>query len=308
MSTGATGTLRPGLRDWLHAFRLRTLPLAAGSIVAGSGLAAFDGAFRPWIFGLALLTAILLQILSNLANDLGDHVNGADNAGRVGPQRSVQSGRISAAAMKRAMLVCGLLAFASGVALLLVGTGLGPVTGLFLLLGLAAIAAAVKYTYGASPYGYAGLGDLSVLIFFGLAGVAGTYFLHAGGFRPALLLPAGAFGLWSTAVLNTNNMRDVRGDAASGKRTLAVRLGSERAKSYHGLLVLGGLGCLVLFTAVEFRGMPQWGFLVTTPLLATHLRQVLNNREPAALDPELKRLSLGTFFTAIAFAAGLILA
>ncbi|MEZ4758367.1 MAG: UbiA family prenyltransferase [Flavobacteriales bacterium] len=118
------------------------------------------------------LTAIPLQVLSNLANDLGDHVNGADNAGRVGPQRSVQSGRISAAAMKRAMLVCGLLAFASGVALLLVGTGLGPVTGLFLLLGLAAIAAAVKYTYGASSMATPDWGTWSVLIFFCLAGVA----------------------------------------------------------------------------------------------------------------------------------------
>ena len=308
MSSGTTTTLGPSLRDWLHAFRLRTLPLAGGSILAGSGLAAFDGAFRPLVFGLALLTALLLQVLSNLANDLGDHLNGADNEHRIGPARAVQSGRITTAAMKRAMVLCALLALASGLGLLAAGTGLGASSGVFLLIGLAAIAAAVKYTYGSSPYGYAGLGDMSVLLFFGLAGVAGTHYLHTGAFRPTVLLPALAFGLWSTAVLNTNNMRDIRGDAANGKRTLAVRLGSERAKTYHGLLVVGGLACLVLFTALEFRGMPQWGFLITTPLLASHLRQVLANREPAALDPELKRLSLGTFFTAIAFAAGLMLA
>ncbi len=290
---------------WLHAFRLRTLPLAVSSIIVGSGLAAFADGFRPVVMGLALLTAILLQILSNLSNDLGDHLHGTDNDGRVGPQRTVQSGAIPPGTMKRAMLLCGILAFLSGVALIVTALGLSLPALVFLALGLLAIGAAVKYTYGRNPYGYAGLGDASVFVFFGLVGVLGTFHLHTLYFEPGLLLPAAAFGLLSAGVLNVNNMRDIRNDQASGKITLAVRLGPGAAKSYHGLLIVGGLLCLMLFTALHFRDMPQWGFLITTPVLATHLKQTLNTHEPAALDPQLKKLALGTFATAVAFAIGL---
>jgi len=296
------------LKHWLHAFRPRTLPLAVGTIIVGSGLAAFSNGFRPVVLVLALLTAILLQVLSNLANDLGDHLHGTDNADRVGPRRAVQSGAIAPAVMKRGMLLCGLLAFASGVALIVVALGLTFVTLAFLFLGLAAIAAAVKYTFGKNPYGYAGLGDVSVLLFFGLAGVLGTYHLHTRGFDPLLLLPAVGFGLLSAGVLNVNNMRDIHNDAASGKRTLAVRLGREASKGYHAALVLGGLACLAAFTAITFEGMAQWAFLITLPALATHVRTVVTNHDPAALDPQLKRLALGTFATALAFSLGLVLA
>lgn len=293
------------MNPWLHAFRLRTLPLAVSSIIVGSGLAAFAAGFKPMVMVAALLTAILLQILSNLSNDLGDHLHGTDNADRVGPKRSVQSGAIPPAAMKRAMLICGTLAFASGLWLIVMALGLSSTTLVFLLLGLLAMGAAVKYTYGKNPYGYAGLGDASVFLFFGLVGVLGTYYLHTRQFEPGLLLPAMAFGLLSTGVLNVNNLRDIRNDKASGKITLAVRLGYDQAKGYHGLLVIGGLTCLMLFTALHFRGMQQWGFLITTPALATHLRTVLSTHDPAALDPQLKKLALGTFATAIAFALGL---
>jgi 1,4-dihydroxy-2-naphthoate octaprenyltransferase len=261
--------------------------------------------FRLEVLLLALLTAILLQILSNLANDLGDHLHGTDNAARVGPQRAVQSGSIPPAAMKRAMLLCGTLAFASGVALIVSALGIRLMTLVFLLVGLLAIGAAVKYTFGRNPYGYAGLGDVSVFLFFGIVGVMGTHYLHARTIDWMHLLPAAGFGLLSAGVLNVNNMRDIRNDKASGKITLAVRLGPDAAKSYHGLLIIGGLTCLMLFTALNFQGMPQWGFLVTTPVLASHLRVVLRNHDPAALDPELKRLALATFATAIAFAVGL---
>lgn len=293
------------LRHWLHAFRLRTLPLAVSSIIVGSGLAAFSGAFRPTVMGLALLTAILLQILSNLSNDLGDHLHGTDNAGRVGPQRAVQSGAIPPVAMKRAMTLCGALAFISGLLLIIIALGATWTTILFLLLGLAAIGAAVTYTYGRNPYGYAGWGDLSVFLFFGLTGVIGTYYLHTRQFEVGLLLPAAAFGLLSTGVLNVNNLRDIRNDKASGKITQAVRMGFEGGKGYHGILIIGALCFLMLFTALHFRGMPQWAFLITTPVLAAHLKQVLNTSDPAALDPQLKKLALGTFATAIAFAIGL---
>ncbi len=296
------------LKHWLAAFRLRTLPLAVSSIIAGSALAWFHGAFQAPVLVLALITAILLQILSNLANDLGDHQHGTDNQERVGPQRAVQSGAISPAAMRRAMIICGALAFASGIALIITALGLSPVTLAFLLLGLLAIGAAVKYTFGRNPYGYAGLGDLSVLLFFGIVGVCGTYYLHTGYIDTIIQLPAFGFGLLSTGVLNVNNLRDIRNDKSSGKITMAVRLGFDAAKGYHGILLMGGLLCLIAFTAVAFRGMPQWGWLITLPALGTHLRTVLRAHDPASLDPQLKKLALITFFTALAFSAGLILA
>lgn len=296
------------LEHWLHAFRLRTLPLAVSSILVGSALAWFHGSFQAAVLTLALLTAILLQILSNLANDLGDHQHGTDNQERVGPQRAVQSGAISPAAMKRAMIICGALAFVSGIALIITALGLSIPTLAFLLLGLLAIGAAVKYTFGRNPYGYAGLGDASVLLFFGIVGVCGTYYLHTEHFSTSILLPAFGFGLLSTGVLNVNNLRDIRNDKASGKITMAVRLGFDGAKGYHGLLIMGGITSLIAFTAITFLKMPQWGWLITFPVLGTHLRTVLRAHDPASLDPQLKRLALATFFTALAFSAGLILA
>ncbi|MCW5899064.1 MAG: 1,4-dihydroxy-2-naphthoate octaprenyltransferase [Flavobacteriales bacterium] len=293
------------LETWLHAFRLRTLPLAVSSIIVGSGLAAFADGFRPLVMALAVLTAVLLQILSNLSNDLGDHQHGTDNPDRVGPQRAVQSGAITPATMKRAMWTCGLLAFASGLALIVTALGFSWPTLVFLFIGLLALGAAVRYTYGRNPYGYGGFGDASVFLFFGLVGVLGTCYLHTQRFEIGLLLPAAAFGFFSAGVLNVNNLRDIRNDKASGKLTQAVRMGFEGGKGYHGILITGGLSFLMLFTALHFRGMPQWGFLITTPMLAAHLRQVLRTHDPAALDPQLKKLALGTFATAVAFSIGL---
>lgn len=294
------------LKHWLHAFRPRTLPLAMSSIITGSALAAFWQAFRWPVFVLALLTAILLQVLSNLANDLGDHQHGTDDDSRVGPKRAVQSGAISAATMKRAMWICGTLALAAGIALIIAALGLTLQSLAFLLVGLLAIAAAVKYTFGSNPYGYAGLGDISVLLFFGPVGVAGSCFLHAGSFLPATALPALGIGLLSTAMLNLNNMRDIRGDAANGKRTVAVRLGMAAAMRYHAFLIYGGFACLVLFSALHFRGWRQFVFVAAFVLLERHLRVVRRNMEPAALDPQMKVLALTTLLTALLFSLGLI--
>jgi 1,4-dihydroxy-2-naphthoate octaprenyltransferase len=293
------------MNPWIHAFRPRTLPLAASGIITGSALAAFFGDFRWPVFGLALLTALLLQVLSNLANDLGDHLHGADNAERVGPQRAVQGGAISPAAMKRAMWACGLLALAAGIALVVMALGMSLGTGVFLLLGLLSIAAAVKYTYGANPYGYAGLGDASVLLFFGILGVAGTFYLHTSGFQAAVLLPAFGIGLLATGVLNLNNMRDISNDARSGKHTVAVRLGLARAKAYHAMLVLLGYACLVLFTATHFRSWWQYLFVIAFLPADRHLRTVLRTQAPQALDPQLKILALTTLVTALLFSLGL---
>ncbi len=305
------------MKHWLHAFRLRTLPLAASSIIVGSALGYFFSTnrigpsyhFNFRVFLLSLTTAVLLQILSNLANDLGDHQHGTDNADRVGPQRAVQSGAITPAQMKRAMFVCGLLAFISGCALIMIALGFTVKTLIFLLLGLLAIGAAVKYTFGRNPYGYAGLGDVSVFLFFGIVGVCGTYYLHAREFLAPVSIAAVAFGLLSTGVLNVNNMRDIHNDAASGKRTLVVRMGLANAKRYHSFLVLGGI-IILLFLFIAF--MPSAKFLVIAwPILLlplVHLLKVRRTKEPRALDPQLKVLAMGTFFTALLFSLGLILA
>jgi 1,4-dihydroxy-2-naphthoate octaprenyltransferase len=264
-------------------------------------------AFSWTVLWLALVTAILLQILSNLANDLGDHQHGTDNEARVGPQRAVQSGAISPAAMKRAMVICGSLAFITGCALITMALGLSWRTLAFLLVGLAAIGAAVKYTFGKNPYGYAGLGDISVFLFFGIVGVCGTFYLHARWIHPAVLLPAMGFGLLSTGVLNVNNMRDIHNDAASGKRTLVVRMGSANARIYHTFLVLGGVVCLVAFTLLGTRSPLQWMYLPALLLPLMHLVNVWRTAEPRDLDPQLKVLALGTFFTALLFSFGLFL-
>ncbi len=300
------------MNPWLHAFRLRTLPLAVSSILVGSALAhvadSYNGVqqFNPAILVLALLTAILLQVLSNLANDLGDHQHGTDNEARVGPQRAVQSGAISPAAMKRAMLICGALALIAGCTLITVALGVTMWTLAFFLIGLAAIGAAVKYTFGKNPYGYAGLGDASVFLFFGIVGVCGTFYLHTRGLHPAVLLPAVAFGLLSTGVLNVNNMRDIHNDAASGKRTLVVRMGSANARIYHTFLVVGGVACLVAFT-LRTRCPLQWMYLPALLLPLVHLVMVWRTAEPRDLDPQLKVLALSTFLIALLFSFGLFL-
>lgn len=302
------------MNHWLHAFRLRTLPLAVSSIIVGSALALIvdgnvEGAdARVSVAVLALLTAILLQILSNLANDLGDHQHGTDNADRVGPQRAVQSGAITSSQMKRAMIICGLLAFVSGCALITLALGFTLKTLLFLTIGLLAIGAAVKYTFGKNPYGYAGLGDISVFLFFGLVGVCGTFYLHVRGIAFPVLLPAIGLGLLSAGVLNVNNMRDIENDEASGKRTLVVRIGSANARIYHTVLVIGGLLGLVGFTLMADLGWTMWLFLITVPGFIIHLKRVWTTAEPRDLDPQLKVLAMGTFVTALLFSLGIILA
>lgn len=274
----------------------------------GSFLASHDGRFRWDVFGLALLTTLFLQILSNLANDYGDSVNGADNTERVGPQRSVQSGAISLKEMKSAVSFFSFLALISGI--LLIGSGIGFGFSqnwvIFLLLGLVALAAAITYTAGSKPYGYVGLGDIFVFLFFGLAGVLGTYFLHTLEIKPDILLPAAATGLLSTAVLNLNNMRDIKGDGQSGKRTIVVMIGSRKAKVYHAGLITIALLSLVIYIGLNYKTPLQFMFLLNVVFFSKHLAVVFRNQIPAALDPELKKLSLVTFFTVIIFGLTLL--
>ncbi len=308
------------MKHWISAFRLRTLPLAVSSILVGSALAWFAENcwhtyhHRASVTLLALLTAILLQILSNLANDLGDHEHGTDNADRVGPQRAVQSGTISPASMRRAMAICGALAFVSGVALITVALGITSTTLAFLLLGLLAIGAAVKYTFGSNPYGYAGLGDVSVFLFFGIVGICGTFYLHTRRFEWPVMLPAIAFGLFSAGVLNVNNMRDIENDRVSGKRTLVVRIGGSAAKLYHIALIVCGITALLAFILLFDASWKVdgsrllWLPVAVFPGFIIHLKRVKSNKEPRLLDPQLKTLAMTTFLTAILFSLGLIIA
>ena len=290
---------------WIMAARPRTLPLALASIGMGAFLAASASQFSWKVLALSALTTVFLQILSNLANDYGDSIHGADSADREGPSRAVQAGYISPQAMKKAMILFAVLSLGSGVWLLLAAlSGNQLLLLLFLVLGLVAIFAAITYTSGSNPYGYAGLGDISVLVFFGLVGVLGSYFLHTGQLSWAYLLPALSCGLFSTAVLNVNNIRDIRTDKAAGKRSIPVRLGRGKAIVYHWLLLGLGLGCSLAYVVIRYESAWQFLFLITLPLLVKNGRAVEQKDNSSELDPYLKQMALTTLLYVLTFGIG----
>lgn len=291
---------------WLHAVRLRTLPLALASIFAGSFLAAWQEAFRWEILILASLTTIFLQILSNLSNDYGDTIHGADSAERQGPVRAVQSGLISLQEMKRAIYIFGILSLVSGLLLLYLAVEDWKLFAIFLGLGLAAIWAAITYTSGKSPYGYAGLGDISVFVFFGLLGVLGTFFLHTLRFDPLTLLIAISLGLFSTAVLNINNIRDIESDQKAGKRSIPVRIGKRAAVKYNWMLILGGNILLGSFASTTKEWYTLLAFLAFLVMLSVG-NGVQNAKSSAETDPYLKKMALSTLLWVILFGIGLLL-
>lgn len=293
---------------WIKAFRLRTLPLALSCIGMGGFLAAAQGAFQWDIFFLCILTTVFLQILSNLANDYGDSIHGADSADRKGPTRTVQSGKITAAAMRAAVIVFVFLCLLSGTALLVVAFGWNWNAILFFFgLGILCILAAIAYTVGKKPYGYAGLGDLSVLIFFGLVGVMGSYYLFTKIVTPLEILPALSCGLFSMAVLNINNIRDIESDKKAGKFSIPVRIGRQKAIIYHWVLLTTGIFSALLYTAVNFNSEWQFLFLLTIPLFLVN-GKAISNKPAQELDPFLKQMALSTLAFVILFGLGLILA
>ncbi|MFC4874245.1 1,4-dihydroxy-2-naphthoate polyprenyltransferase [Negadavirga shengliensis] len=291
---------------WIHALRLRTLPLALSSILMGSFIAVKHGAFRPEVFLLAALTTILLQILSNLANDYGDTAHGADHEGRKGPVRSVQSGWISKKEMKTAIIVFSILSFISGILLLYLALQGLMVFLLFLLLGILAIIAAITYTSGSRPYGYVGLGDFSVFLFFGIIGVSGTYFLHTLAFSPSTLLPAISVGCFSTAVLNINNIRDIESDQLAGKKSIPVRIGRKKAITYNWILIVTGNVCILLFILFE-KAVGGLFMLMVLPLMIKVGQGVDSSADPVALDPYLKKMAISTLLWVLTFGLGWIL-
>ncbi|EJS87850.1 1,4-dihydroxy-2-naphthoate octaprenyltransferase [Pasteurella multocida subsp. multocida str. Anand1_buffalo] len=242
------------------------MPLAIASIITGASLAFWSGKFSWTITVWCLITTVLLQILSNFANDYGDHQKGSDTADRIGPLRAIQQGEISASQLKKGLIVVALASLCSGAILIIVAYQSLADLLAFSLLGLLAVVAAITYTVGAKPYGYMGLGDLSVLLFFGLLGVGGSYYLQTQQLNLAILLPAFASGLLASAVLNINNLRDIEQDSQVGKNTLAVRLGSEKGRIYHACLLLVAILCYLIFTLCYVQKLTGFIFLLALPL------------------------------------------
>lgn len=295
------------LKAWIISLRLRTLPLALSSIFMGSIIAAGQGMFNGNVLLWASLTTLFLQILSNLSNDYGDAVSGVDNESRVGPQRMIQSGIISLKEMKRAMIVCVILAFFSGISLIYFAfDGFSWIQVIFFLLGIAAIAAAIRYTVGSSPYGYRGLGDIYVFIFFGLVGVAGTWYLHANHWQWAVLLPAATIGFFSAGVLNLNNIRDIESDKLSNKITLVVRMGRDAASRYHLFLIVGGWVSMLLFVLLFAPGWRIWPVFLSVPFFARNVYTVFQTGKSHSLDAELRNLALSTLLFVLLSATMLI--
>ncbi len=285
---------------WMKALRLRTLPLSLSGIILGSFIALKNEHWNGIIFTLAMLTTILFQILSNLANDLGDTLKGADNEERIGPMRAVQSGVISPSEMKKAVILTSFFSLCTALPLVYLGTKnmSSDVLWFYVILTGLCIIAAITYTVGKKAYGYSGFGDVFVFIFFGLVSVLGVYTLYAKSFDWLNLLPATAIGLFSTAVLNLNNMRDQINDQKVGKRTLVVKIGPRNAKLYHSYLIIGGIVSLAAFFYLTQNYL---GFIGLAPsiILIKHLQKVMLTTNPAEFDPELKKVALSTFAIAV---------
>ncbi len=271
--------------------RLRTLPLSLAGVVCGALLAWPHAEARMplWTLVTLFLTTVSLQVLTNLSNELGDHLSGVDGEGREGPNYSMADGGLTVKQMWRAINGTVVACCVSGLALVLVSGS----PWWMLLLGAAAIWAATHYTLGKNPYGYIGLGDLFVFIFFGLVSVMGGYFVMAQTMEWNVLIPACAIGLLSVAVLNVNNIRDMASDKGL-RKTIPLRIGSRAAKCYQTVLVL--TGAALLYFNLPFK----WWNTILLALLIGHVVMVwLNNGKK--LDPALPILVITTFLFGLAY-------
>lgn len=286
--------------------RLRTLPLSLAGVIAGIALASSVAVPDLKVTLSLLLTTVLLQILSNLSNELGDTLHGTDTSDRQGIRYSLQDGEITVAQMKRMIAVVAALCCVSGLVMTLFSFGtLWSVESLCLLaLGAAAIWAAMHYTLGGSPYGYRGLGDVFVFIFFGLVAVLGAGYVCSHTVCALWVLPAAALGCWSVAVLNVNNIRDMKTDAAT-RVTVVLKMGLKKARIYQAALVSGGWIMMLVHSYATATLWTQWLYAATLPLFALHLRGVFT-REDRALDPMLPLLVMSVFATSILFAAAFL--
>ena len=295
------------INAWIGAIRLRTLPLSLSGILVGSSMAYYYGFWDLLVFLMAISTTVLFQVLSNLANDFGDSQKGTDNEFRIGPDRAVQSGVISLSQMKIAVVVVAAMSLLSASFLIFLSSSLLSLSAVWIYFGLAilSIIAAVTYTVGKSAYGYFGLGDVMVFLFFGFLSVIGVFGLYGESFKVILVLPAFTIGLWSTAVLNLNNMRDIDNDRDSEKRTLAVLLGAKQSKYYHAFLILFGFlswFCFILKLFLDEQNLCLYIALIPSLWIFVHLRRVFLIKDPFSFDSELKKVALVTFFSSLILA------
>ena len=290
----------------IEAARPRTLPLAISSILLGNFLAYAAGKFSFLTASLAILTTLLLQILSNFANDLGDSKNGVDNKNRKVALRAVQTGKISASEMKSAVILAASLSFISGISLLYFALQYAkPQTIItFVGLGLLTIIAAIAYTVGKRPYGYMGLGDISVFLFFGWVGTFGTYYLQTEVLNYYILIPASGCGFLSVAVLNLNNLRDIENDRKTGKLSIPVRIGKLYGFYYQKTIMLLGICTFIIY--LMYQGKPiqlSQNIIIMAgwyPLVQI-IKQLNSKMTPAQIDPYLKKTALSTLFMIVIF-------
>ena len=294
------------LKAWITAFRVRTLTLAFSGWLVGVSIASTTVRIDVRVAGLTLLTAFLLQILSNLANDYGDAVSGIDSDRRKGPDRMVQSGAITREAMRKGMMICAFLALAAGGILLYTSFKNDFISAfIFFLIGLTGIVAAIKYTVGKKPYGYAGFGDLFVFVFFGLVLVAGSHYLQTKAINWLVLFPSITIGLLSIGVLNINNIRDIESDKLSGKNSIPVRIGKKKAGIYHAALQLAALISSLAFVYFNFHSWWQLLFLIAAMPLFSNVKAVLT-KSSDELDPYLKQAAFSTLLFSILFSVGML--
>lgn len=292
----------------IKSMRLRTLPLSLAGVILGVMLAVDNTEVNPWTAALIFLTTICLQILSNLSNELGDTLSGTDSADRQGPQYALGSGDMTIGDIKKLIGIFIGFCIISGLAMIQVSFG-----GIFKtesicleVLGAAAIVGAMKYTLGKNPYGYRGLGDVFVFIFFGLVSVLGGYYVAARELPPLImLLPASAIGCFSVGVLNVNNIRDMKTDAVN-RVTVAIKLGMKGARIYQTLLIVLGLTLMLAFCAVYDFALGHFLFIITLPLYIKHLQGIWTQSE-RALDPMLPLLVISTFILSILAGAGFLI-
>ena len=290
----------------IRSMRLRTLPLSLSGVVTGIFIAASQIDPSIHTVGFLLLTTVLLQILSNLSNELGDTLSGTDREDRSVARYSLQDGDITLEEMKRLIAAVVVLCCMSGALMVwfAMGTLVSREALLLLTLGALAILSAMRYTLGKHPYGYRGLGDLYVFLFFGIVSVCGSYYVCSlnADIRP-VLLPACAIGCFSVGVLNVNNIRDMKADAAT-RVTVAMRLGQTRARVYQTLLICGGWALMIVYTLQHYTGPLNFLYGLTFPAFLMHVKGTWL-RKDSALDPMLPLLVLGTFVFALLFGIGL---
>jgi len=272
---------------WISAARLRTLPLSISGILVGTALALPSNQFDVSIFWLAIATTLGLQFYQISRMIYGDGVKGTDNDERIGPMRALQSGVISDKEMKKGIILTAIITAILALSLIYISFGKENffLSLLFMGLGASAIIAAIKYTVGDSAYGYKGLGDIFVFLFFGIMSVLGSNFLMTKQLDVWMFLPAISIGLLSSAVLNLNNMRDELSDRNSKKMTLVVKGGKKFAKPYHFSLILLAFICMVIFLNLDTYSSYNW---ILLPLLAfiplaIHLRKIYHYTDPKNL-------------------------